>query len=62
MNDPYTQGALDARLNALDRSFAFSGNERSSYEAGRRHAFMLACRRPDAADLLPDHFQKGSWQ
>lgn len=55
-NDAYTQGAQDARLNAMNRSFAFEGDDRLSYLAGWRHAFMLACLRLDAAQLLPHHF------
>lgn len=58
LTDPYTQGALDARRNSLDRSFAFEGADQASYKAGRRHAFKLACLRHDAAELLPEHFRK----
>lgn len=57
-DEPYVQGAIDARRNCLDRAFSFEGHDRASYEAGRRHAFKLACLRHDAAELLPEHFRK----
>lgn len=57
-DDPYTQGAQDARYQNLNRAFAFESNERLSYEAGWRRALKLACQRLDAAEILPHHFSE----
>lgn len=55
-DDPFTQGAQDFRADNMNRAYAFDGAERASYEAGWRHAFRLACQRPDVAEIIPHHF------
>ncbi len=55
-DDAFTQGAQDCRAHNLNRSFAFTGDERLSYEAGWRRALALACQRIDVAAILPQHF------
>lgn len=55
-HDAYTQGAQDFRANNMNRAFAFDGHDADSYRAGWNHAFALACRRPDVADIIPHHF------
>ncbi len=55
-DDAFTQGAQDCRAHNLNRSFAFEGDERLSYQLGWERAFALACHRLDVAEILPHHF------
>lgn len=53
--DAHTMGAIDLRSGRAP-CHGLPRYEQESYDAGYRRALRLACQRPDAADILPDHF------
>ncbi len=56
--DTLTMGANDLRAGRASCADALPEHAAASYRMGWERAFALACQRPDAAVILPQHFSQ----